>query len=213
MATLQARLEALASAIGTDIKGLRNMIGILANLTTDAKGNLASSINEVDAHADVIDAKLGGSQTAIGDAVGIVGDRTVVQALQKLYFDIQTLGGDEIINDAAVSGNTGQTYSADKIISLLLASESKILGGMAPETLDTIKELADYLAGEGVAGGIVAQLSKKVDVSLAQMFTTAEQLQGRQNINAASETEFQGLLAGLGAYDTDFAAIYEAAKV
>ncbi len=232
MATLQMRLEALASAIGTDIKGLRNMIGILANLSTDVKGNLVGAINEVDAHADLIDGKIGGNLAAIGASVGVVGDRTIVQALTKLYADLgaeaaariaadNLLASDiadleaafaNLINDAAVSGNTTQVFSADKVLSLLLALETKILGGMPPEMLDTIKELADYLAGEGVAGGIVAQLSKKVDVSMAQTFTAAEQLQGRQNINAASETEFQGLVTNLGTYDTDYVAVYDAAK-
>jgi hypothetical protein len=151
MASLQYHLETLAGAIGTDIKGLRNMIGILANLTTDAKGNLVSSINEVDAHTDVINANLGGNQTAIGNAVGVIGDRTIVQALAELYAEIMAevstrtlvdnaLAADiaeveaaigNLIDDTAIAGSTTRVYSADKIISLLLALESKIIGRVA----------------------------------------------------------------------------------
>ena len=36
--------------------------------------------------------------------------------------------------------------------------KSEIMGGLAPEALDTIKELAEYMADSTVAGGLVAQL-------------------------------------------------------
>ena len=37
--------------------------------------------------------------------------------------------------------------------------KSDIMGGLAPEALDTIKELAEYMADGTVAGGLVTQLS------------------------------------------------------
>lgn len=233
MASLQSRLESLAAAIGTDVKGVRTMIGVLANLNTTSKNSLVAALNELLGLANATDAKIGGALPVIGNAVGVVGDRTVVQALAKLLSDIsieatsrtdadgllaQDIADLEtalnaLINDAAVAGNTTQVYSADKVLGLLTALESKILGGMAPEMLDTIKELADYLTGEGVAGGIVTQLSKKVDVSMAQVFTAAEQLQARENINAASQSDLNAMSSSLGTADTDYVAVYEAAKV
>lgn len=151
MATLQQRLESLASAIGTDVRGIRNLLGVLANLTTDNKGNLVLAINEVDSRVDAVQAMVG------------------------------TL-------------------------------ESKILGGLPPESLDTIKELAAYLSDNTVAGGVIQQLAKKLDVSMVQTFSTAEQVQGRENIGAASAAVLTALLTGLGTYDTDYAGLYVASR-
>ncbi len=47
MATLEQRLNNLASAIGADIKALRDAAGVLANLPTTAKNNLVAAIAEV----------------------------------------------------------------------------------------------------------------------------------------------------------------------
>lgn len=47
MATLEQRLNNLASAIGADIKALRDASGVLANLPTAAKNNLVAAIAEV----------------------------------------------------------------------------------------------------------------------------------------------------------------------
>jgi hypothetical protein len=49
MATLQARLGDLITAIGTDYKVIVGRIGTLASLTTTAKTDLVSAINEVNA--------------------------------------------------------------------------------------------------------------------------------------------------------------------
>ena len=213
--TLEQRLSSLAVALGTDVKGLRNIIGVISNLTTDAKGNLVLAVNEVDASADLAHTKIGGTTTNIGTAVGAVGAQTVTEALAKLYMDIGLVEANvvNLIDDMAVSGDVTHTYSADKIIQLVNGLETKILGGMPPEMLDTIKELADYLRDNTVANGLVQQLSKKVDVSMVQMFSTVEQAQARSNINAASDTEFQALVTNIGNYDADLVALYEAAKV
>lgn len=47
MATLEARISALASAIGADIKVHTTAIGTLPSLITTAKSNLVAAINEV----------------------------------------------------------------------------------------------------------------------------------------------------------------------
>lgn len=213
MSTLQIRLDALASAIGTDIKGLRNLIGVLASLNTSNKTNLVSAINEVNS-------KFGDVATSVGE----LGNITVAQALLKLSNELDALEqavaenaniADQLqalINDAALADNTTQVFSASKVYSLLTALETKILGGMAPEAFDTIKELADYLTGEGIVNGIVSQLSKKVDVSLAQNFNAGEQLQARTNIGASSKSEFDALSAQLGDVTADLVTVYNTAK-
>jgi len=45
--TLEARVVALAQAIGTDVKTLTTAVGSLSGLTTTAKNNLVAAINEI----------------------------------------------------------------------------------------------------------------------------------------------------------------------
>ena len=45
--TLEARVVALAQAIGTDVKTLTTAVGSLSGLTTTAKSNLVAAINEI----------------------------------------------------------------------------------------------------------------------------------------------------------------------
>lgn len=49
MATTEAEIKLLATEVGTQIKGLRTLMGLLSNLTTTDKTNLIAAINEVNA--------------------------------------------------------------------------------------------------------------------------------------------------------------------
>lgn len=107
------------------------------------------------------------------------------------------------INDAAGNGDTGVTWSADKIYdSIELAKQAvkdSILGG-AGAALDTLKELADALNNDpNFAATIATQISNRVRYDAAQTLTTAQRLQACQNI-------------GIGDPETDFAAAYNTAK-
>ena len=64
MATLEQRLNNLASAIGADIKALRDADGVLSSLPTTAKNNLVAAIAEVYTMASG-----GASQAAIDLAI------------------------------------------------------------------------------------------------------------------------------------------------
>ena len=59
--TLEARVIALAQAIGTDVKTLTTAVGSLGSLTTTAKSNLVAAINEI--------AQAAASATGIDDGV------------------------------------------------------------------------------------------------------------------------------------------------
>ena len=59
--TLEARVVALAQAIGTDIKTLTTAVGSLGSLTTTAKSSLVAAINEI--------AQAAASATGIDDGV------------------------------------------------------------------------------------------------------------------------------------------------
>lgn len=107
------------------------------------------------------------------------------------------------INDAAGNGDTGVTWSADKIYdSIELAKQAvkdSILGG-AGAALDTLKELADALNNDpNFAATIATQISNRVRYDAAQTLTTAQRLQVCQNI-------------GIGDPETDFTAAYNTAK-
>ena len=59
--TLEARVVALAQAIGTDVKTLTTAVGSLGSLTTSAKSSLVAAINEI--------AQAAASATGIDDGV------------------------------------------------------------------------------------------------------------------------------------------------
>ena len=59
--TLEARVVALAQAIGTDVKTLTTAVGSLGSLTTTAKSSLVAAINEI--------AQAAASATGIDDGV------------------------------------------------------------------------------------------------------------------------------------------------
>ena len=59
--TLEARVVALAQAIGTDVKTLTTAVGSLGSLTTTAKSSLVAAINEI--------AQVAASATGIDDGV------------------------------------------------------------------------------------------------------------------------------------------------
>lgn len=233
MTTLNQRIADLAVAIGTDIKGLRNTIGVLTSLNTTDKTSIVNAINElVGVDAD-INTLIGGTGTQIAAAVGLSGSKSIKEALIEVALLISTettnrtnadsgldtrltsvetalLTAGAQINDSAPS--TTEVYSSQKVEDLVLNLENTILGGIPISTLDTIKELADFLTDNTVASGLVSQLAKRVRVDAAQSFTSVEKSQARTNIDAASGTDFNNLVSDLGTIDYNYVADYTSAK-
>lgn len=207
MATLENRVTSLAQAIGADIKGLNNLVGVLSGLNTSAKSSIVAAINEIYAVASVNDAEIGSlsglTTTAKAD---------LVSAINEVKAAVSSVDLTSLIDDSSASGATNKTYSSDKIVSLLSSLEAKLMGGIAPETLDTLKELADYLTNNAVAGGIVEQLSMRVRVDAVQNFDATQQAQARSNIGAASAADLAALSASIGETDRNYVADYLAAK-
>jgi hypothetical protein len=207
MSTLEQRIVALAQSVGADIKAINNLIGVVGSLSTAAKTNLVAAINEIDAR----------SKTST-DAIGVLSGLTtttktnLVAAINEVKAAVSAVDLTALINDAALAGVKDKTYSADKILGLLGALETKILGGITPEALDTIKELADFLADETVANGIVSQMANRVRVDSAQSFSAGQQAQARANIGAAAASDLAALTAAVGNTDHDFVADYSNAK-
>lgn len=207
MSTLEQRLVALAQNIGADVKVLTNAIGALAGLSTTAKSSLVNALNEVWATADA-------SKSAIGEITGLstTAKTNLVAAINEVRAAVSAVDLTALIKDDAVAGTTNKVFSADKTLGLLSALETKILGGITPEALDTIKELADFLTNETVANGLLAQMANRVRADAVQNFDAGKQAQARSNIGAAAAADLTALSNAVGNTDHDFVADYNTAK-
>ncbi len=109
-----------------------------------------------------------------------------------------------VIDDAHIAATT--TYSSNKIVSLLDALKTGILGG-ADAAYDTLVEIQQLLQN-GTSGldALLAAVNNRVRFDAAQSLTVAEQLQARSNIGAVAATD-------VGNTDTDFVAVFVGALV
>ena len=109
-----------------------------------------------------------------------------------------------VIDDAQIA--TTSTYSSNKIVSLLDALKTEILGG-ADAAYDTLVEIQQLLQN-GTSGldALLAAVNNRVRFDAAQSLTVAEQLQARSNIGAVAASD-------VGNTDTDFVAVFVGALV
>lgn len=125
-------------------------------------------------------------------------------------------GSGASIDDLAGDGNTGVTWSANKIFDSIEAAKAAVKNELvsgAGAALDTLNELAAALGNDpSFAATIAAEVANRVRYDASQTLTAPQQAQARSNIGAASASDVSGLLTGLGAYDRDYAADYTAAK-
>ena len=165
---------------------------------------------------------VGGDVKSITNKIGDLTSLTTAQksnlvgAINELQTAVSALQSASTINDTAGNGDFNVTWSADKIHNEIVAAadalRNGILGG-AGAALDTLKELADALAGDAnYATTIATKLAKVVAVDVIQTFTNAEKIQARDNIGAAADTELQTLKTDLGNVDADLVALYNTAK-
>ncbi len=134
---------------------------------------------------------------------------SLVAAINELHSLVGAVGGGATINDAAGNGNTGVTWSADKIFDSIEAAKaaikSEIIGG-AGTALDTLNELATALGNDpSFATTIAASVANRVRYDAAQTLTSPQQAQARANIGAQSA-------AAIGDPDRNLVADYTAAK-
>ena len=193
--------------MGVDVKALGNLIGVLSGLSTVAQGNVVAAINEVFKIAST-------ANTSIGSIGGLTttAKTDLVSAINEVKAALSSVDLTALIDDTALAGTTTKTYSADHILTLLSNLKTDILGGIPDTTLETIKELADFVANSSVANGIVAQMANRVRVDATQSFTSAQQAQARTNIDAASADDLATLTTNIGNTDHDFVADYTTAK-
>ena len=124
-------------------------------------------------------------------------DKTnLVAAINEIKSSISAAAG---ILDTATDGDTTHTWSADKIYDELQALKTSIING-APAAYDTLVEISTYLSSnDSTVSGLTTAISNRVSYADAQSLTTGQKLQACTNI-------------GLGDPETDYAAIYAAAK-
>ena len=108
------------------------------------------------------------------------------------------------IDDANIA--ISSTYSSSKIVTLLDALKSEILGG-ADAAYDTLLEIQQLLQN-GTTGldALLAAVNNRVRFDAAQTLTAPEQVQARSNIGAVAASD-------VGDTDTDFVAVFEGALV
>ncbi|HDR3117525.1 hypothetical protein [Pseudomonas aeruginosa] len=106
------------------------------------------------------------------------------------------------IDDANIA--ISSTYSSSKIVTLLDALKSEILGG-ADAAYDTLLEIQQLLQN-GTTGldALLAAVNNRVRFDAAQTLTAPEQVQARSNIGAVAVSD-------VGDTDTDFVAVFEGA--
>lgn len=178
------------------------------------KANRVYSSNKVQSLIDEINAILG-TLTASGYADVGVGLKTLkdkVDTLEQKTVDLTELIKDTATEttsvwsstktDAAITAAVGTAKSelTDKIIADVAKVKSDILGAGVPETLDTLQEIADKLNGDAA---LVANLS--VALNNRVRFDEEQVLSSEQKTRACTNI-------GIGEPNTDFVAIYNAAK-
>ena len=109
-----------------------------------------------------------------------------------------------VIDDAHIAATT--TYSSNKIVSLLDALKTEILGG-ADAAYDTLVEIQQLLQNSTSGlDALLAAVNNRVRFDAAQSLAVAEQLQARSNIGAVAASD-------VGNTDTDFVAVFVGALI
>lgn len=136
---------------------------------------------------------------------------SLVAAINELKTLVGTGGGGGVgINDAAGTGVTTETWSADKIFNTIEAAKLAVTNSLvngAGAALDTLNELAAALGNDpSFAATIATQIAVRVRYDAPQTLTALEQAQVLTNIGAMASVD-------IGNPDNDLVAIYTAAKV
>jgi capsid protein len=118
--------------------------------------------------------------------------------------ELKATASASVIDDGQVAATS--TYSSSKIVALLDAIKTDILGG-ADAAFDTLLEI-QHLLQDGATGldALLTAVNNRVRFDAAQSLTVAEQLQVRTNIGAVASGD-------IGNTDADFVAIFTGALV
>lgn len=132
---------------------------------------------------------------------------SLVLALNELKAGLTAVEGKLGAQIDDSSSGTDKTWSASKINQAITAAVNALING-APDTLDTIKEVADAItANKDAIAAIQAVAAGHVKYDGAQSLTSEQKTQARTNIDAAGTADVDavkttiGTLSNLGTND------------
>lgn len=123
---------------------------------------------------------------------------SLVLALNELKAGLTAVEGKLGAQIDDSSSGTDKTWSASKINSAITAAVNALING-APETLDTIKEVADAItANKDSIAAIQAVAAGHVKYDGAQDLTAEQKTQARTNIGAAGTDDINAVKTTIG---------------
>lgn len=123
---------------------------------------------------------------------------SLVLALNELKAGLTTVEGKLGAQIDDSSSGTDKTWSASKINSAITTAVNALING-APETLDTIKEVADAIAAnQDAIAAIQAVAAGHVKYDGAQDLTSEQKTQARTNIGAAGTADVDAVKTTIG---------------
>lgn len=229
MATLDGQIQALATQLGTDIKQIITKQGNLSALTTTQKASLVLAINELKAELGTIDANL------IDDSAP---SSTKTYSSSKIVSEIQTKCQE--VKDALLGG-AGEAFDTLKELADLIEQNQDLIESLqtlagSHVRYDAAQELSpqqktqartnigaaddtDYQATKTAVGTVAnLQTTEKtnlvgaVNEVLGVANTAKTTAEGAQTKASQVESNLSTFKTSVGATDTDFVAIYVAAR-
>lgn len=229
MATLDGQIQALATQLGTDIKQIITNQGNLSALTTTQKASLVLAINELKAELGTIDANL------IDDSAP---SSTKTYSSNKIVSEIQTKCQE--VKDALLGG-AGEAFDTLKELADLIEQNKDLIESLqtlagSHVRYDAAQELSpqqktqarsnigaaddtDYQATKTAVGTVAnLQTTEKtnlvgaVNEVLGVANTAKTTAEGAQTKATQVESNLSTFKTNVGATDTDYVAIYVAAR-
>lgn len=229
MATLDGQIQALATQLGTDIKQIITNQGNLSALTTTQKASLVLAINEIKAELGTIDANL------IDDSAP---SSTKTYSSSKIVSEIQTKCQE--VKDALLGG-AGEAFDTLKELADLIEQNQDLIESLqtlagSHVRYDAAQELSpqqktqartnigaaddtDYQTTKTAVGTVAnLQTTEKtnlvgaVNEVLGVANTAKTTAEGAQTKASQVESNLSTFKTNVGATDTDFVAIYVAAR-
>lgn len=229
MATLDGQIQALATQLGTDIKQIITNQGDLSALTTTQKASLVLAINELKAELGTIDANL------IDDSAP---SSTKTYSSNKIVSEIQTKCQE--VKDALLGG-AGEAFDTLKELADLIEQNKDLIESLqtlagSHVRYDAAQELSpqqktqarsnigaaddtDYQATKTAVGTVAnLQTTEKtnlvgaVNEVLGVANTAKTTAEGAQTKATQVESNLSTFKTNVGATDTDYVAIYVAAR-
>lgn len=191
MATIEQRLNALATAIGADVRALRIADGDLTSLSTRAKANLVAAINEVYAIAQA--------------GTGVIDDLAAANATTKTY-SVQKIG--QSITDAIsalrdeLRAGAGEALDTFAEVAAQLAADETVATALATAVANRVRfDAAQVLTTD-------QQATARNNIAAASQ----EGLTAVSDYAVATQDQLVALSDSLGNVGVDLAGVYTAAR-